>query len=99
MVPGKVPPVAAPQDPEPGGPEEGGRVRGYRLLVLRANTLFFIIPGKPEYELEPYQGLEFKMKNIGGFTIEFVLDPSDKDRVVELISRQPDGVFRFGRKD
>jgi len=68
-------------------------------VVLRANTLFFIIPGKPEYELEPYQGLEFKMKNIGGFTIEFVLDPSDKDRVVELISRQPDGVFRFGRKD
>lgn len=68
-------------------------------VALRGNTLFFIIPGKPEYELEPYQGLEFKMRNIVGFTIEFVLDPSDKDRVVELISRQPDGVFRFGRKD
>jgi CubicO group peptidase (beta-lactamase class C family) len=68
-------------------------------VVLRTTTLFFIIPGKPEYELEPYQGLEFKMKNIAGFTIEFVLDPSDKDKVVELISRQPDGVFRFGRQD
>ncbi len=66
-------------------------------VAWRGNAFFFFVPGKPEYELVPYQGLEFRLKNISGFTIEFVLDGSEK--VVELISRQPDGVFRFRRKD
>jgi CubicO group peptidase (beta-lactamase class C family) len=66
---------------------------GMKLIVsLKGeDTLVATIPGQPEYELIPYQGTEFNLKGLVGFSIEFKLD--DAGSVIEAELAQPDGVF------
>ena len=42
-------------------------------------------------ELVPYQGTEFKLKNLSGFSVEFQLDQSGVVISVDIV--QPNGVF------
>ncbi|MCP2604929.1 serine hydrolase [Candidatus Aminicenantes bacterium AH-873-B07] len=60
------------------------------------DKLILIVPGQPEYELEPYKGTEFSLKNLKGFSVEFKKDNSGK--VVSLIIKQPNGIFIAKRK-
>ena len=59
-------------------------------------TLFLSVPGQPEYELIPYKGTEFNLKNLVGFSIEFVMDKSGV--VTEAKITQPNGVFTARKK-
>ena len=59
-------------------------------------TLFLSVPGQPEYELIPYKGTEFNLKNLVGFSIEFVMDKSGV--VTEAKVTQPNGVFTARKK-
>jgi len=60
------------------------------------NTLILTVPGQPEYELVPYKGTEFNLKNLSGFSIEFKMDASGL--VTEAKITQPNGVFTAKRK-
>jgi hypothetical protein len=60
------------------------------------DKLILIVPGQPEYELEPYKGTEFSLKNLKGYSVEFKKDNSGK--VVSLIIKQPNGIFTAKRK-
>ncbi|MGH9863563.1 MAG: serine hydrolase [Candidatus Acidiferrales bacterium] len=60
------------------------------------NTLMFIVPGQPPYELLPQRGLLFDLKGLTGFSIEFHKDDSGK--VTELVAYQPNGTFVGKRK-
>jgi hypothetical protein len=61
-------------------------------VELRANkTLVLTVPGQRPYDLLPYKGTEFTIKNLKGFTIKFILDKTGK--VTAMESHQPNGVF------
>lgn len=59
-------------------------------------TLVLSVPGQPEYELVPYKGTEFNLKNLTGFSIEFIMDESGI--VIEAKITQPNGVFTAKKK-
>ncbi|HAZ32024.1 MAG TPA: serine hydrolase [Dehalococcoidia bacterium] len=64
-------------------------VKGEDMLVLS-------IPDQPDYELVPYQGAEFTLKGLPGFSIEF---KQDESRVVtEAVLTQPNAVFMARKK-
>ncbi|NIM89459.1 MAG: serine hydrolase [Candidatus Aminicenantes bacterium] len=66
------------------------------VLLKGEKILFLSVPGQPEYELIPYQGTEFNLKNLAGFSIEFITDESGV--VQEAKITQPNGVFTAKKK-
>lgn len=65
-------------------------------ISLRENCLVASISGQSDYELVPYQGTEFTLKDLAGFSIEFKLDSDG--RVVSAVITQPNGVFTANKK-
>ncbi len=61
------------------------------VFLKGEKTLYFFVPGQPEYELVPYKGKAFNFKALPGFSIEFIMDESGK--VTEAKVTQPNGVF------
>jgi len=59
-------------------------------------TLFLFVPGQPEYQLVPYKGTEFNLKDLAGFSLEFIMDESGA--VKEAKITQPNGVFTAKKK-
>ncbi len=66
------------------------------IILKGENTLMFIVPGQPPYELLPQRGLLFEVKGLTGFSIEFHKD--DSGQVTELVAYQPNGTFVGKRK-
>lgn len=60
-------------------------------------TLILTISGQPPYELVPYRGVEFNLKDVTGFSIKFILD--DTGKVTGLESHQPNGTFNAKKKN
>ncbi len=54
------------------------------------NTLTVIAPGQPPYELDPYMGTEFKLKDHKQYSVKFVIEKGD---VTQAVFIQPNGVF------
>ncbi len=65
-------------------------------IFLRENSLILSIPGQPDYELVPYKGTEFKLKDLSGFSITFTIDAAES--VTEAVITQPNGVFKASKK-
>jgi CubicO group peptidase (beta-lactamase class C family) len=60
------------------------------------NKLVLFVPGQPKYELVPYKGTEFNLKNLAGYSVEFVVNEAGKVTEVKVI--QPNGVFTAKKK-
>ncbi len=60
------------------------------------NELVLFVPGQPKYELVPYKGTEFNLKNLAGYSVEFIVDKAGK--VTEAKVTQPNGVFTAKKK-
>jgi CubicO group peptidase (beta-lactamase class C family) len=58
------------------------------------NTLFVTVPGQPDYELVPYKGTEFNLKNLQGYSVEFT---EENGKVTKLVFKQPNGNFEAKR--
>lgn len=54
------------------------------------NTLFVVVPGQPEYELVPYKGMEYNIKILPGYSVEFT---EENGKIVKLTFKQPNGNF------
>lgn len=54
------------------------------------------MPGQPIYDLVPTRGVEFRLKQLTGFGIRFVLDA--KGVVSEALLLQPNAVYTIRRK-
>jgi len=66
-------------------------------VTLRGkNNLILTVPGQPQYELVPYKGTEFNLKNLTGYSVEFIVDKAGK--VTEAKVTQPNGVFTAKKK-
>ena len=60
------------------------------------STLTFFVPGQPEYELLSTGKDLFSIKTLAGFSVKFVRDENNK--VVAMISQQPNGNFKATKK-
>ncbi|MBS0190133.1 MAG: serine hydrolase [Phycisphaerales bacterium] len=60
-------------------------------ISLSGDTLTASLPGQPTYQLVPGRHRTFRLKELEGFSIQFVLE---NDAVQELRFVQPNGVFK-----
>lgn len=63
-------------------------------IELVGDHLVATVQGQPPYDLEPYEGTEFRLASLNGFTVEFILED---DESTALIFHQPNGHFRAER--
>ena len=65
--------------------------QGYTVPVVSRDgkTMILIVPGQPEYELAPGQGLKYTITNAPGFSVEFLVDEAGRVTGLKLI--QPGG--------
>ncbi|UCC38745.1 MAG: serine hydrolase [Candidatus Aminicenantes bacterium] len=66
------------------------------IFLKGENALFASVPGQGEVELVPYKGTEFNLKNLSGFSIEFIMDETGV--VTEAKVTQPNGAFTAKKK-
>ena len=65
-------------------------------IDLKGTGLTAFVPGQPIYDLVPYRGTEFRLKQVTGYGIRFVLD--EKGAVTEALLLQPNAVYTIRRK-
>lgn len=66
-------------------------------ISLRDKKVILQITGQPTYELLPYQDNEYKLKDLSGFSVDFIFN-TDKTKTVEMKFIQPNGIFVAKRK-
>jgi hypothetical protein len=65
-------------------------------IDLKGTGLTAFVPGQPTYDLVPSRGTEFRLKQVTGYGVRFVLD--EKGAVREALLLQPDAVLTIRRK-
>lgn len=60
-------------------------------LDLKGDRLVLVVPGQNPYDLVPSRGTDFKLKGLTGYTVRFVLGPTNEVEEVRFV--QPNGVF------
>jgi len=65
-------------------------------IDLKGAGLTAFVPGQPIYDLVPTRGTEFRLKQVTGFAVRFILD--EKGAVTEALLLQPDAVYTIRRK-
>jgi CubicO group peptidase (beta-lactamase class C family) len=61
-------------------------------VALKENQLTLVVPGQPEYKLEPTGGRKYKLAGAPGFSVEF-RSVKDKPKLTEMVLNQPNGTF------
>lgn len=67
-----------------------------KTYIKGENTLYFLVPGQPEYELLPLEKHKFALKILDGFKLEFV--EGESGNIAEVLLVQPNGTFKGKRK-
>jgi CubicO group peptidase (beta-lactamase class C family) len=67
------------------------------VALKEEKTLTATVQGQPEYVLVPYQGTEFNLQGLSGFSIEFKED--EKGQFTQAIVTQPGMVFVANRRE
>lgn len=67
-----------------------------KVYLKGESSLALHSSGQPELELLPYRGDEFNLRNLPNYSVEFIRD--EKGVVIELVFKQPNGIFRAARK-
>lgn len=76
--------------------EEGEETSEGRVF-LRGKSLVMSVPGAPrEFELIPYKGTEFTLKDLSGYSAEFIMDESGA--VTGIKFKTPGGVMNVKKK-
>lgn len=65
-------------------------------IRLKGGKLIASVPGQPDYVLEPYDGTQYRLKGLSGYSVEFIFD--EEGRATRLKVYQPEGVFTAVRK-
>ena len=64
-------------------------------IDLKGSGLTAFVPGQPIYDLVPQRGTQFRLKQVTGYGIRFVLD--EKGAVTEALLLQPSAVYTIRR--
>jgi hypothetical protein len=66
-------------------------------VELKGDTLLTLtITGQPTYELLPYKGYEFTLREVTGVSVEF--KPGKEGKAIQAVFKQPNGTFIAERK-
>ncbi len=77
--------------------EEGEETSEGRVFLRGETTLVISVPGAPrEFELVPYKGTEFNLKDMPGYSAEFIVDESGAVTAVKF--KTPGGVMDAKKK-
>jgi len=77
--------------------EEGEEKSEGRVYLRGETTLIISVPGAPrEFELVPYKGTEFTLKDMSGFSAEFIVDESGAVTAIKF--KTPGGVMEAKKK-
>ncbi len=66
-----------------------------KIYLKGENALYLFVPGQPEYELIPSGENKFSIKNLSGFSIEFV---ETNAVITDVLFIQPNGTFKARKK-
>ncbi|MEA1885843.1 MAG: serine hydrolase [Bacteroidota bacterium] len=67
-----------------------------KVYIKGEKQLFVLIPGQPEYELLYTGNNKFMIKDLEGYSVQFV--EGDNEKITELKFIQPNGIFTAKRK-
>lgn len=67
-----------------------------KIFIKGDSNLMMFVPGQPEYELIPLGNDRFSLKGLQGFTVQF--NKNEANEIFELLSQQPNGVFKAVKK-
>ncbi len=67
-----------------------------KIYTKNDNSLYMSVPGQPEYKLIPIDKDKFSLKNLNGFSVQF--NRNDENKVIEMLSIQPNGTFKANKK-
>jgi hypothetical protein len=67
-----------------------------KVVLKGTKAIVLIVPGQPQYDLEPYKGTEFNIKGLSGYSVRFTVD--EKKGVTEMSFIQPNGIFKAAKK-
>ena len=67
-----------------------------KFYIKNENTLYLLVPGQPEYELQALGNNLFALKQLEGYRVEFITDGNKN--VKSAIFIQPNGRFEAIRK-
>jgi hypothetical protein len=67
-----------------------------KVVLKGTKAIVLIVPGQPQYDLEPYKGTEFNIKGLSGYSVRFTVD--EKKGVTEMSFIQPNGIFKAMKK-
>jgi CubicO group peptidase (beta-lactamase class C family) len=67
-----------------------GSVKGIKVSN-RDTTLFFFFPGQKDYELVPLGNHKFNVKDLAGFSLEFILE---EGKIISVKMNQPQGTVK-----
>ena len=67
-----------------------------KVYIKDSDKLYVMVPGQPEYELLYTGDNQFSIKDLEGFSVQFLL--GDKNKSTELKFIQPNGVFTAKKK-
>lgn len=62
----------------------------FQIVLKNDGFLYTILPGQPEYRLDPYNGLVFRIQQFASMTIEFVVE---NGQVTSMKQRDPSGEY------
>lgn len=65
-------------------------------IDLKGTALTAFVTGQPLYDLVPYRGTEFRLKQVTGYGIRFLVDATGA--VTEALLIQPDAVYAIRRR-
>jgi len=65
-------------------------------FTIKENALHLLVPGQPEYELIATDKDKFSLKNINGYSVQFLKDDKGVINAINLI--QPNGTFKADKK-
>lgn len=68
-----------------------------KVIIRNDSTLFMIVPGQPDYELQYVGKDRFALKILSGYYVQFVRD--EKGKIIAAISQQPNGNFEAKKKN
>lgn len=68
-----------------------------KVIIRNDSTLFMIVPGQPDYELQYVGKDRFALKILSGYYVQFKRDENGK--IIAAISQQPNGNFEAKKKN
>lgn len=67
-----------------------------KIYTKGSKDLYMLVPGQPEYTMVPFDKDKFSIKNLNGYTVEFLRNDKNEINGINLV--QPNGTYKATKK-